>query len=154
MTSIIEDTRQKENKHAAKHKYWNEAHVDVIRSALKFGDYIKVPKVAVDTKENIQEIGGNMCGNAKEKKRFAEECKRSRDFGCKLIFLIEDSRYKEITDLYETEIYLHNGMVIPGEQLATAMFTMQERYGCRFMFCDPKDAGRIIVELLETEESG
>lgn len=149
MNSLIEDTRQKEHKHETKHRYWSSHGINVVRSALPFGDYMAVPKVAIDTKADIKEIAGNMCGNAREKKRFAEECKEARDCGCKLIFLIEDSKYKRIENLYDTTIYLHNGMVIPGEQLATAMFTMQGRYNCEFRFCDPKDAGQKIMELLE-----
>ena len=152
MTTIIEDTRQKAEKHEIKHRYWESNGIGLVRSALPFGDYITAPKRAVDTKADIHEIAGNMCGNAREKKRFAEECKSAHGAGTKLIFLIEDKNYSNIEDLYGKQIYIHNGMIIPGDQLATAMFTMQGRYNCEFVFCDPKDAGQKIMELLDDNE--
>lgn len=151
MLAIIEDTRQKADKHEAKHQFWAEIGVGYMRSALAFGDYIKAPAVAVDTKQDIYEIGMNMCGNSKEKHRFAAECKKAKDFGCKLIFLIEDRNFTEISDLYGKQIHLHNGMTVPGDQLATAMHTMSGRYGCEFMFCDPRESGKRIIELLESK---
>ena len=151
MLAIIEDTRQKADKHEAKHQFWAEIGVGYMRSALAFGDYIKAPTVAVDTKQDIYEIGMNMCGNSKEKHRFAAECKKAKDCGCKLIFLIEDRNFTEISDLYGKQIHLHNGMTVPGDQLATAMHTMSGRYGCEFMFCDPRESGRKIIELLESK---
>ena len=151
MLTIIEDTRQKADKHDAKHKYWEENGVGYIRCALPFGDYVKVSKVYVDTKQDIFEIGMNMCGSVKEKRRFAEECKLARDAGAKLIFLIEDSHYKSIEDLYGKKIRLHNGMTIPGDQLATAMHTMSNYYGCEFRFCSQTASGQVIQELLEND---
>ena len=149
MLAIIEDTRQKADKHQAKHQFWSEIGVGYMRSALAFGDYIKAPSVAVDTKQDIYEIGMNMCGSGKEKHRFAAECKKAKDCGCKLYFLIEDKRFNGIGDLYGKQIHLHNGMTVPGDQLATAMHTMSGRYGCEFVFCDPKESGRVIIKLLE-----
>lgn len=151
MLAIIEDTRQKADKHKAKHNFWADIGVTYMRSALAFGDYIKAPSIAVDTKQDITEIGMNMCGNGKEKHRFAAECNKAKDVGCKLVFLIEDKRFKDISDLYGKQIHLHNGMTIPGDQLATAMHTMSGRYGCQFMFCDPKDSGKRIIEILEAD---
>lgn len=148
---IIEDTRNKLEKHSTKHTYWEESGVGLIRCKLPFGDYSLPPKVAVDTKQDIHEIGLNMCGSMAEKKRFREECKLAQSAGCRLVFLIEDKHYKEIPDLYGQKIYLHNKQIIPGDQLATAMYVMQERYGVRFEFCDPEDAGRRVVEILEEQ---
>ena len=149
MLAIIEDTRQKADKHEKKHQFWSEVGVGYMRSALAFGDYIKAPEVAVDTKQDITEIGMNMCGNGREKHRFAAECRKAKEYGCKLFFLIEDNRFKTIDDLYGKQIHLHNGMTIPGDQLATAMHTMSGRYGCEFVFCDPNESGKVIIKLLE-----
>ena len=145
---IIEDTRNKAGKHENKHKHWDKTGLKWLRSSLPFGDYWPTPKVAIDTKQDIQEIAGNMCGAAKEKRRFRAECEKARDAGCKLIYLIEDHRYERIEDLYGKKIWIHTGQVIPGDQLALAMLTVQSRYGCEFWFCDPADSGRIIQELL------
>lgn len=148
MATLLEDTRQKADKHKTKHEYFAADHIDIIRCALPFGDYAATPKVAVDTKQDITEIAYNMCSSAKEKTRFRNECVSARDAGCRLIFLIEDAKYQDISSLYGTRIFLHNGQVISGDQLATAMHVMTERYGCEYRFCKPEDAGRMIVELL------
>ena len=150
MTTLLEDTRQKAIKHENKHRYFAAESIDVIRCALPFGDYAPPPKVAVDTKQDITEIAYNMCSSAKEKTRFRKECIRAQDAGCKLIFLIEDKNYTQINDLYGTKIYLHNGQVVSGDQLALAMHVMTERYGCEYRFCKPDDAGMVITQLLET----
>lgn len=146
--TIIEDSRNKVGKHELKRKYWDENGTGLIRSALPFGDYIKAPPIAIDTKQDATEIGQNMCGPMAEKKRFAAECKKAKDAGCKLIFLIEDSRFSCIDDLYGKQIFMHSGRFLSGDQLATAMHVMNGRYGCEFMFCNPKDSARIIEELL------
>lgn len=149
MTTIICDTRQKVDKHELKHNYFEEHGYTIIRSKLAFGDYAFPPTASIDTKQDIQEIASNMCGSMKERSRFREECKLARDAGSKLIILIEDNTYSSIDDLYETTIRLRSGWTIKGDQLANAMIVMHERYGVDFMFCDPADSGRIIIELLE-----
>lgn len=146
---LIEDTRQQVGKHENKREYFSEHGHEVFRSKLAFGDYSLTPTAAVDTKQDIQEIASNMCGSMKERSRFREECKLARDAGSKLIILIEDNTYSSIDDLYETTIRLRSGWTIKGDQLANAMIVMHERYGVDFMFCDPADSGRIIIELLE-----
>ena len=148
MRTIIEDTRQKKNLHKSKHEYWESEHVNIVRSALPFGDYIVAPQIAVDTKQNIHEIAVNLCGAGNEKRRFANECKKARDAGCELIFLIEDKDYQSIEDLFGKSIYIFSGQVIPGDQLAVAMHTVQNRYGCKFMFCKPEESGKVISEIL------
>lgn len=90
-----------------------------------------------------------MCSSSKEKSRFRRECIKAKEAGCKLIFLIEDPRFEDINSLYGTKIFLHNGQIITGDQLATAMYVMSDRYGCEYLFCKPEEAGEMIVKLLE-----
>jgi len=146
---IVEDTRQKDGKHENKHRYWDETGTAWIRSALPFGDYWPVPKVAIDTKQDIQEVVANMCGASKEKQRFRKECQKAKAAGCKLIFLIEDKRYAVPEDLIGKQIYILNGQTIPGDQAYLAMRMHEERYGVEFWFCDPAESGRVIKELLD-----
>lgn len=150
MISLIEDTRQKETKHETKHRFWDGIGVKVVRSALPFGDYMAVPSMAIDTKQDISEIAVNMCGTMKERHRFANECRQAQEHGCKLVFLIEDKNYNHIDDLYGKQIFVHGGggKVIQGDSLAKGMHTAKEQFGCEFLFCDPKESARIIMELL------
>lgn len=146
---ILEDTRNKAGKHENKHRYWDGAGVGWIRSALPFGDYAPAPRISIDTKQDIQEVALNMCGAGREKRRFREECKKANEAGCKLVFLIEDSRYKVPEDLLGGKIWLHNGQTVPGDQVYLAMRMHEERYGCEFWFCDPEESGKVIEELLK-----
>ena len=146
---IQEDTRQKADKHALKHASFDEAGDLIFRSRLLFGDYALPPKVAVDTKEDVTEIAYNMCGSSKEKKRFSQECYTAKLCNSRLVFLIEDSAFDSINALYGHTIHLHNGMDIPGEQLAKAMYITSNRYGVEFRFCNKRDTARIIKEILQ-----
>ena len=145
---LIEDTRQQAGKHENKRKAFEEAGAKVIRSKLPFGDYALAPTTAIDTKQDIKEIAQNMCGSAREKSRFREECKLAKDSGCRLIILIEDERLQSSAELIGRKVQLHTGRLIDGTQLARAMAVTSERYGVEFMFCNPKDTGRLIMEML------
>ena len=159
MKTIIEDTRQKEEKHREKNRQWSEDGIRVFRNKLIVGDYCLPPSVSVDTKQNISEIAANICGSLKERKRFLRECKMAKDIDCELVFLIEDKRYQSIDDLFGKKVWILSEpkRSITGDQLAVAMVTMVERYGVKFMFCDPKDTARMVYEILtegRTEGSG
>lgn len=146
---IIEDSRNRKGKHETKRMYFEDHGVIVKRAALPWGDYIIMPLIVVDTKQDIIEIAQNLCGNVTERTRFAEEMKGAKLAGIKLVFLIEDKRFREISDLYETKMKLHSGKVVRGEQVATAMSICEARYGCEFQFCSPAEAGYRIIEILE-----
>lgn len=153
MRNIQEDTRQKAGKHNIKHSYFDENSVNVIRCKLPFGDYAPVPPVSIDTKENMDEIAANICG--KSHKRFINECKLARDAGCQLIILVEND--VGILDISEVHRWTNPRVVyspdcVQGPRLQKAMETISERYGVRFMFCRPEDAGQTIMEILEDYE--
>ena len=81
MNCILVDSRQKKGKHDLKHEQMMSAGINLIRCALPWGDYIAAPRVAVDTKQDILEIAGNLCGCASEKRRVREEIKKANDGG-------------------------------------------------------------------------
>lgn len=149
MTVIIEDSRQKRGKHEEKRMYFADRGIIVKRAQLPWGDYMVMPSIVVDTKQDIIEIAQNLCGGVSERNRFAEEMKGAKMAGIKLVFLIEDKRFGKVSDLYETKMKLHSGKVVRGEQLATAMSICEIRYGCEFQFCSPEEAGHRIIEILE-----
>lgn len=151
---LFEDTRQQAGKHEAKHRAFSEMGVEVFRSKLAFGDYCLPPSIAVDTKASIMEIAGNLCGSQKETARVREEMKLARACGAVLIFLIEVGKYKTTADLIGESFRLKSGKVVEGIQLYRAMETCAARYGCRFEFCLPSEAGRKVMELLRGDKDG
>ena len=94
---IYEDTRQKVGKHSLKHDFWEKEGITVVRKALSVGDYM-LPDggISVDTKQDVVEICQNMLGVwNQDRRRFTAEVMRARDEGCRLVFLIEDRRYRD-----------------------------------------------------------
>lgn len=150
---IQEDTRQKEDKHNIKHDCFANMSVSLVRCKLPFGDYAPIPPVSIDTKENMDEIANNICG--KEHKRFINECKNAKEAGCKLYILVENTL--GITDISEVHIWnnpraIYSPNCVQGPRLQKAMETISERYGVTFMFCEPTDAAKIIMEIIRKYE--
>ena len=152
MLVIQEDSRQQIGKHEVKHTFFADNDIELIRCKLPFGDYAPVPPVSVDTKANMDEIAANICG--KEHTRFINECKAAKAAGCQLIILVENDL--GISCLSEVHNWINPRVVyspkcVQGPRLQKAMQTISERYGVRFEFCTPEEAGSRIVEILNDE---
>lgn len=190
--TVIEDKAQQAEKHITKHLYWeshgvyweryplpvgdyilaNEKVLDVISRKKKRGvevkkmDFLGTYNITVDTKKDMQEIVGNICG--KQHERFRDECILAQNNDIKLIVLCENEEgVKTIADVFEWEnprSGIQKWITTPsgerrkilkyptatrGATLARAMKTMQDKYGVEFRFCTPEEAGQRIVELLE-----
>lgn len=201
--TIIEDMANKAAKHVIKNRYWIDIGVDVIRAPLPVGDYILTNdktedvmtrkakrgialkkmdflgtySISVDTKENMQEIVGNICGKSHD--RFRDECLLAQNNKIKLYILIENEDgiscmedvklwHNPRLDIYTRDWnnpigYFNNGNVRYGKKrkypsatkgltLFKAMYTMQEKYGVEFLFCTPAESGAKIIELLDRKE--
>ena len=152
MIALIEDTRQQAGKHDLKSLTFQNAGIEVVRCKLPFGDYAAPPAISVDTKANMDEIAANICG--KEHTRFINECKAAKAAGCQLIILVENE--VNISSLSEVHLWknprsVYSPKCVQGPRLQKAMETISERYGVRFEFCTPEEAGSRIVELLSDE---
>lgn len=147
MITIVEDSRQKVGKHQLKHIGFDNLEVGLLRCKLPFGDYALPPSVSVDTKENLEEIAGNLCGSMKERNRFIRECKAATAAGCQLVIMVETDHEGSLLDL--GAIHLGNGMTVSGLQLHRAMTTVAGRYGVRFVLVRPEDAAEEIVKILQ-----
>ena len=148
---IIEDSRQQVGKHALKHEHFEQMHVPFYRCKLPVGDYALPPAVAVDTKASISEIAQNIGGRADEHKRFINELKLAQDLGTKLYVLVENT--EGVVDIDGLVAWVNprtqfSPKCIQGPRLAKAMYTIEKRYGCTFMFCAPEEAAEIIIDLL------
>ena len=146
---IQEDTRQQAGKHDLKHDWFSGHGVELVRSKLPFGDYALVPAVAVDTKKDMEEIAGNICG--KEHTRFINECKAAKAAGCTLVILVENTvGIRELSQVHTwinpRAIYSKN--CVQGSRLQKAMETISTRYGVRFLFCQPEESAERILAIL------
>lgn len=171
---ILEDTRQQTDKHDAKHKWFAEHGIEVIRTKLFCGDYTLPTdqSICIDTKKDFQEIIGNLTG--KEHARIREEAERAKAAGIKLIFLIENDggEVKKDSGIYNPVITkledVHKWknprlfIMCRGKQkypkatkgitLQKIMHSFAERHGCEFRFCHSRDAARIIVDILTRKD--
>jgi ribosome-associated protein len=140
---------------------------------LKKADLVGDIKIAVDRKNSIDEICGNVCSTTSAHERFRDEVILAQKCGCKFYVLIEDESVTSLDDLErwenprEKKYFYYKAlmaqgkklrMILPkqppasGKKLAKALRTMEEKYGVEFVFAKPKDAAERIVELLTRGE--
>lgn len=165
--TIVQDTRQQVGKDEHVLKYFKEQGINVVRSKLYVGDYALLHnmKVIVDRKKDMLEIGGNIC-DKEEHQRFKQELINAQENGIKLIILIEDENIYNTFGVrfYKSPVYKSNGYKngvfhrrgepmskINFAALSKAMETMEEKYGCKFMFAKKENYGKKVLEILMKE---
>ena len=192
---LISDKAQQKGKHVIKETWWANNGIEVLYHPLPTGDYVLANdkvldvikrkadrgvetkkmdflgtyNVVVDTKKDIQELIGDICG--KQHGRFRDEAILAQNNGIKLYILVENKDgVKETRDLFKWQNprmhrynkirYMHRigkWSNIPepkapptsGAILAKACLTMNLKYGVEFVFCTPSEAGKRVIELLE-----
>lgn len=133
---IIEDKNNKDGKHFAKNKWFEENAIEVIRQRLPVGDYVlmndKIENVfsrknargipvkmmdlvgtyniCVDVKNSVQELVGDICGKSHD--RFRDECILAQNNGIDLIVLVETE--DGITHLSELHKWVNPRLFIRG----------------------------------------
>ena len=147
--------------------------IDRRGAKLKKQDLVGDIKISVDSKKDLLEVCGNICSGSHN--RFRDEVILAQKCGCKLYILVEEPKIKSISDVFRWQNprmhrynkikYMHGigkwgNVKLPkkpptsGEVLAKSMITMQEKYGCEFLFTSPQEAGAKIIELLGVTGDG
>lgn len=147
---IIEDTRNQIGKHKELNKQLAAMGHTIVRSKLFVGDYAeaKNQSVCIDTKKDILELAGNICG--KQHERFRDECLRAMCAEIRLIVLIEEETL--VTEWKSPRNRQNRALTqVKGETLWKAMVTMHRKYGVTFAQCNKKDTAKKIIELLGEE---
>jgi len=139
---------------------------------IKKMDLVNDIKIAVDRKNSIDEICGNICSSQKEHERFREEAITAQKAGAKFYVLVEnDEGIKSIDDIrkwsnprlhrYNKVNYMHRlgkwqNVKNPGKRppcdnfrLLKTMYTMSVKYDIIFVFCSPYESAAKIVEILK-----
>ena len=143
---IICDTREKGNKKIL--EYFEKVAQDYIISKLDAGDYMKFKDYTtiIDKKDGLLELAGNLC-HTQEHERIKREIARARELGCKnFIFLIQDNKIKSLEDIKN---WSSPHTKVKGETLFKIMTTMKQKYGIRFIICEKKKMGEMIINLLK-----
>lgn len=171
---LLEDTRNQPGKHDMKNQYFADYGIEVRRTKLYVGDYTLPAdqSICIDTKKDIQELIGDICGKSHE--RFRDECIRAQEANVKLIILVENEAgyvdrkqtvyngvVRNIDDLFSwvnprAFIWAHGKQKYPtatkGRVLAKCCRTMQAKYGVEFQFCTHAEAGERILSLLNVRQ--
>lgn len=146
---IIVDTREKGNKKIL--EYFDKIGQDYIISKLDSGDYMFFKKynTIIDKKDGLFELVGNLC-NTSEHERVKREIMRAKELGCNnFIFLIQENKIKGVQDIKN---WKSKYTKVKGETLYKIMATMKQKYGVRFIICDKKSMGEMIIKLLSCQK--
>lgn len=150
---ILEDTRQQSKKHLAKHKWFEENGIEVVRTKLAVGDYTLPTdqSICIDTKHSLLEVCGNV---TQQHRRFVEELDLAKKLGIQLFILCEEKNVHTLEDVkqWKNPRLRKSPKALTGETLYKILKTIEERHGCRFLFCMKEDAGRRIIELLSANQ--
>jgi hypothetical protein len=164
--TIQVDTREHRSEWERIKNQFDGLGVDYIRSKLWVGDYMNLdnPRVIVDRKKDLQELIGNV---TQQHERFTRELTRAQEKGIKLIILCEHGEgIQELIDVYfwdnprlhitrwitkdgRPQKILKYPRATKGESLYKSLLTIRDKYGVSFEFCEKKDTGYRIKELLE-----
>ena len=147
---ILEDTRQKPQQNSHIREQLTDLGYEVNRCRLFVGDYTfpTDQSVCVDTKQDLQEVVGNV---TKQHERFANECKRAKAAGIKLVILVQDPKITELSGVfgwYNPRIRFSK-VATTGRTLAKIMYSMRDKYGVQWEFATKDKMGKRIIELLE-----
>lgn len=153
MRTIIEDTRNKPEKNFGIRCQLEELGYKVVRSKVYVGDYVFADngKIAIDTKQNLQEVVGNVTS---QHKRFRAECERAQEAGIKLIILIAEPKITCLADVFGwwNPRLLYSKKATTGRQLGKILYSMKEKYDVDFQFCRSDEIGKRIIELLTEDK--
>lgn len=153
---IIEDTRNQVGKHKGINAYLERCGHRVVRSKMLVGDYqlANDGRIAIDTKSGVMELIQDIYH---DNARFRAECQLAQDAGITLYILTEEVLPEGRLDKWKAPLWKSTTKYHrAGEpmtkadpaRLRKAMYTMQDKYGVRFRFCDGRSTGRVILDLL------
>lgn len=145
------DTREKPRAIRRIIQAFEDAGVAYISSKLYVGDYQRLDNglLVVDRKQNLAEIATNL---TQQHERFRAELERAKRAKIRVIVLCEHGgQIRTLEDVAEWKNprLRESPGAITGERMAKIMRTMSERYGVEWRFCDKRQTGRKILEILQ-----
>ena len=148
--TIQVDTREKARAIEGIIKEFDKQGVTHFSSKLYVGDYVNLENsfLVVDRKQNLLEVCSNVC---QQHKRFVNEIKRAKAAGIKIIFLVEHG--ENIKSLEDVKNWVNprlkeSPLAVSGERLYKILSTLERTYGVEFRFCDKRNTGKRIIEIL------
>lgn len=164
MTIQIDSREHKKELERIK-KQFDKCGIKYFISKLYVADYMSLdnPRLVIDRKKDLQEICGNVC---QQHERFKAELLRAKEQGIKLVILCEHGAdIKRLEDVYfwqnprkyQIRWKTVNGKrvkdaisekAVDGNQLYKSLCTIRDRYSVDFVFCQKKETGQKIIDIL------
>lgn len=144
------DTREKQRAVKQIILHFDKHGIKHYPSKLYVGDYMNLdnPRVIIDRKQNLSEIYTNVCQGHK---RFCAELKRAQDMGIKIIILCEHGfgikSLDDVKNWYNPRLD-KTPYAWDGERLFKVLSTIKDKYGIDYVFCEKRETGAKIVEIL------
>lgn len=144
------DTREKQRAILKVLTEFERQGVKYVSSKLYVGDYMSFdnPRLIIDRKQSLIEVCSNVC---QQHDRFISEIKKANDIGIKLIFLVEHGgNIKTLDDVAEWKNprLKTSPLAVSGQRLHKILSTISKNYNVEFLFCDKRNTGKRIIELL------
>ena len=153
MKYLLIDTREKPKAIRNILKTFDEAGITHESTKLLFGDYMdwNRPHIVIDRKQNIAELAKNCTA---DHERFRRELEKAKKAGAELVVLVEQNRYKDrerwirVGSIIDLMLWSSPHTTIRGEKIYRVLASWCARYPLRVEFCDKRQTGRRILEII------
>ena len=145
MPMIICDTREQKNEHIL--KYFERHHIPYRIDTVDTADYMMEDgqwTIRVERKATLNELAHNLL--SKDKGRFYREIRRAREMGIKLYIVCEHGH--GIESIEDVAKWVNPYGKVTGKTLREAIYRCAIGYGCEFIFCNKRQTGKIIMDIL------
>ena len=148
------DTREHDDAVKAIKDYFDGNGILWYCSKLYVGDYMSLDnaRFCIDRKQSLLEIAQNVC---QDHERFSRELERAKQYGIKLVFLIEhgaDIRTLNDVKKWKNPRLKTSKLAVSGERLYKILSTLEKTYDTKFYFCTKEQTARGIIKLLKMNE--
>lgn len=124
---------------------------------LFIGDYQDYgnPFLIIDRKQSIQELAANC---TRDHDRFKRELERAKAVGARLVILVEQNRYKDrdrwiyVETIADLMLWSSPHTTIIGEKVYRVLRAWIAKYDIAVQFCDKRQTGKKILEILYGEK--
>lgn len=155
---IIVDTREKPRAIVKILEHFDAHGAEYRKEKLEYGDYMieNGPKISIDRKQSIAELAKNC---TRESERFRREMDRAAADGARLVILVEQNRYKDrgewiqVKDISDLMRWSSPHTMVRGEKVYRVLYSWRSKWPIDVIFCDKRSTGRMILEILNSEDN-
>ena len=155
---LLVDSREKPKAIKTILKQFEDESVEYSVTKLFIGDYQDYarPLLVVDRKQSIQELAANC---TRDHDRFKRELERAKSVGARLVILVEQNRYSDrgkwihVESIEDLMLWSNPHTTIRGEKVFRVLRAWMAKYDIDVMFCDKRQTGKKILEILYKDET-